>query len=245
MNITTLVSSTVKVNASIIKLTFTVTAENENVAEAIKELNTTRKELKTFLFGKNSFTSSTYNQTNITTTKKYKYISIKKTENNEEKEYKDQVFDKYVVSSLITCELKNSASIIEDFTDILKFITAANNIELKYTFDITDEERVNATNQLVADIIDNGMQNIRQIIEKSGELVNMKPILLRVEEPQITAARTGAVKGRSLADFMEELEELDEVITPELVADIFDNKKIVLSKSLNLTIDIKSPKALN
>ena len=115
---------------------------------------------------------------------------------------------------------------------------------MKYTFDITDEERVNATNQLVADIIDNGMQNIRQIIEKSGELVNMKPILLRVEEPQITAARTGAVR-HSSADFMEELEELDEVITPELVADIFDNKKIVLSKSLNLTIDIKSPKALN
>ena len=48
-----------------------------------------------------------------------------------------------------------------------------------------------------------------------------------------------------MADFMKELEELDEVITPELVADIFDNKKIVLSKSLNLTIDIKSPKALN
>ena len=36
MNITTLVSSSVKVNASIIKLTFTVTAENENVVEAIK-----------------------------------------------------------------------------------------------------------------------------------------------------------------------------------------------------------------
>jgi hypothetical protein len=235
-----------KVNPSIVKMGFTIKAYDKDVSKAVDSLNTIRKETRKKLYLVDSLIKDSYNQSNIDVVPLYKNVKSKKMEKGVEKEVIDKVFDKYMSTSTITFTLNNDDTVVDDFTNILNMAIA---LETKcdYTFDITDEERGAYIEELTAQAIDDGMRSVRTIVSKSTELADLVPKITDIETTPRNSDIYESSRRCGAAKFMNAdagFEEYEQIITPELVFDIFANKKITLSVLLTLTIDLRSSRAI-
>lgn len=229
MNICIPSSSSLKLKASIVKINFTINFSGQSIDETLFKVNRVKNMLNDLVVDRKSYVKGSYKQSTLDISKKYSATNI--TDNY------------YEISVYCSCVLniKNKKTAIEDFIDLYNF-SNVNNIKFDYEFDITNEERKQAVIDLTAQIIDKGMNQIRSIIEKSTELAGTKPFLNKIEEPELRAKISNIVP-----DFTkhEATFDSDFIITPDLVADMFENTNIHMHSTLNLNIDLRSSKTLN
>ena len=232
-----------EVNPSIIKMTFSIRATDEDANESIKKLSALRKQCRMEIFSKDSLIHESYKQKQISVDKLYKTVSTKVKDGDTEKLVSNRVFDKFRSSTILEFTLKNEDTVIDDFTDILNLAVELEQ-DCKYYFDITSEETVSYGEELYAQAIDKGISSVTSIIAKTKDLSDLKPIIIEINTQGhngyacLDAAVPMKTRGAAAPD------EEANIITPELVADIFDNMKIVLSKSVELVIDLKSQRAI-
>lgn len=237
-------SATKAVNPSIVKMSFTIASKNEEVAKAIEELSALRKKSRKDIFLKESLIHESFSQSNIEVRPLYKTVETEEKVGDKVTKVKSTVFDTYEAMTTFNFNLSNADTIIDDFTDILNMA-----IDLKtkcyYDFDITADEKLQYSEDLMAEAIDNGIKSVKNIVDKSNEINNLIPYILEINTVDDNyygeTAYRGAAKGRSIAA---DISEYPDIITPELVVDIFNNKKIYLHATVKLIMDLKSSKAI-
>ena len=225
-------SATQEVKPTIIKMVIGIDVHDNEVASAVKTLSNIRKSCRDLIYSKKSCNLSTYKQTEITVSEQFEYNQIERPRNGQTVTQTIKVKNGYNAATALTFTLLNEDTVVEDFTNIINIPLTINtdNIKVKcqYDFDITKEERANIMCDLTAQAIDNGLADIEKIIET--DFVESQP------------SYGGGVPKYKESSFCSDIfnqEDIEEIITPELVQDIFDNRKIILNKRMTLCFDIK------
>ena len=237
-----LATATRAVTPSLVKMSFTITKSDPDVNNAVSELHKARKEARRTIFTKESLIKDSYVQTYIDVVPKFKTVETKKTEGKEEKIVKDRVFDCYSASTTLAFNLSNDETVIDDFTDIMN-MTIALNSRCSYDFGITETEKHQIYQELYAEAIDNGMAAVRNIIAKSSELSEMTPYIMDINTNP-NSNRNYAASYRCGNAFDEADMAYEPIITPEIIFDMFSNKKITLASMLVLKLDLRGPRSI-
>lgn len=234
------------VNPTIVKMRFTITASDKDVEKAVNTLNETRKKSRKDIFLKDSLIQDSFTQTSISVQPMYKNEEIKVKVDGKEVTKYNRVFDTYTASTTFSFNLSNTETIIDDFTDILNM-----GIKLKtkcyYDFDITPEERLQYEEELTAQAVDDGIKSVKNIMSKSEELKNLVPYILEIRTNNSYQFEASAIRGAAKtlkAAAPGSADDYPEIITPEIVIDIFNNKKIFIESTVGLVMDLKSSKAI-
>lgn len=237
-------SASKSVKPTVVNMSFSIYVNDTDVTAAIHKLNDQRKKSRQQIFLKDSLIHDSFEQTNIEVTPQYKIVETTKEIDGEKKVIKESVFDHYTAYTNFSFQLKNDDTVLDDFTDILN-MTIALKTKCDYSFNITDSERKELLEELTAQAIDNGIKSIKNILGKcqSTELDNRS---LNITGIDTNYASGGGYRGAALAEKCIRKGEYDyeEIITTDLVQDIFNNKKIALSKTINIEIDLKTSRAI-
>jgi len=238
-----LATATRSITPSLVKMSFTITKSDPDVNNAVSELHKARKEARRTIFTKNSLIKDSYVQTYIDVVPKFKTVETKKTDGKDEKIVKDKVFDCYSASTTLAFNLSNDETVIDDFTDIMN-MTIALNSRCSYDFGITDDERQQIYQELYSEAIDNGMAAVRNIIAKSSELSEMTPYIMDINTNPSSNRDYAATKYRCGNALNESDMTYEPIITPEIIFDMFSNKKITLASMLVLKLDLRGPRSI-
>ena len=239
-------SATQEVKPTIIKMVIGIDVHDNEVASAVKTLSNIRKSCRDLIYSKKSCNLSTYKQTEITVSEQFEYNQIERPRNGQTVTQTIKVKNGYNAATALTFTLLNEDTVVEDFTNIINIPLTINtdNIKVKcqYDFDITKEERANIMCDLTAQAIDNGLADIEKIIETSNTLKGKSATIESIDFVESQPSYGGGVPKYKESSFCGDIfnqEDIDEIITPELVQDIFDNRKIILNKRMTLCFDIK------
>ena len=232
---------TKEVSPSIVKMGFRLTSQNADVDKAIKDLAELRRKCKAEILKTHSVDNSSYRQENIEVQPFYTMVTKKKKVGGETEEYVERKLDSYIARSDIRFVLENEAdTTIDDFVKILN-MTLDLKTKCYYDFCITDSERDQIMIELTAEAVDKALQDMKTIIEKSSSLAETKPIIISIDDngPSRNVVFDSAPKYKGAPQ-----EEAEAIITPELVNDIFINKKIKISKELTIKFELISQKTI-
>ena len=239
-------SATQEVKPTIIKMVIGIDVHDNEVASAVKTLSNIRKSCRDLIYSKKSCNLSTYKQTEITVSEQFEYNQIERPRNGQTVTQTIKVKNGYNAATALTFTLLNEDTVVEDFTNIINIPLTINtdNIKVKcqYDFDITKEERANIMCDLTAQAIDNGLADIEKIIETSNTLKGKAATIESIDFVESQPSYGGGVPKFKESSFCSDIfnqEDIEEIITPELVQDIFDNRKIILNKRMTLCFDIK------
>ena len=239
-------SATQEVKPTIIKMVIGIDVHDNEVASAVKTLSNIRKSCRDLIYSKKSCNLSTYKQTEITVSEQFEYNQIERPRNGQTVTQTIKVKNGYNAATALTFTLLNEDTVVEDFTNIINIPLTINtdNIKVKcqYDFDITKEERANIMCDLTAQAIDNGLADIEKIIETSNTLKGKSATIESIDFVESQPSYGGGVPKYKESSFCSDIfnqEDIEEIITPELVQDIFDNRKIILNKRMTLCFDIK------
>ena len=235
-----------EVKPTIINMVIGIDVHDNDVASAVKTLANIRKSCRDLIYSKKSCNLSTYKQTEITVSEQFEYNQIERPRNGQTVTQTIKVKNGYNAATALTFTLLNEDTVVEDFTNIINIPLTINtdNIKVKcrYDFDITKEERANIMCDLTAQAIDNGLADIEKIIETSNTLNGKAATIESIDFVESQPSYSGGVPKYKEASFCSDVfsqEDIEEIITPELVQDIFDNRKIMLNKRMTLCFDIK------
>ena len=240
-------SATQEVKPTIIKMVIGIDVHDNDVASAVKTLSNIRKSCRDLIYSKKSCNLSTYKQTEITVSEQFEYKQIERPDRKGTTVTQTlKVKNGYNAATALTFTLLNEDTVVEDFTNIINIPLTINtdNIKVKcqYDFDITKEERANIMCDLTAQAIDNGLADIEKIIETSNTLKGKAATIESIDFVESQPSYGGGVPKYKESSFCSDIfnqEDIEEIITPELVQDIFDNRKIILNKRMTLCFDIK------
>ena len=239
-------SATQEVKPTIIKMVIGIDVHDNEVASAVKTLSNIRKSCRDLIYSKKSCNLSTYKQTEITVSEQFEYNQIERPRNGQTVTQTIKVKNGYNAATALTFTLLNEDTVVEDFTNIINIPLTINtdNIKVKcqYDFDITKEERANIMCDLTAQAIDNGLADIEKIIETSNTLKGKAATIESIDFVESQPSYGGGFPKYKESSFCGDIfnqEDIEEIITPELVQDIFDNRKIILNKRMTLCFDIK------
>ena len=239
-------SATQEVKPTIIKMVIGIDVHDNEVASAVKTLSNIRKSCRDLIYSKKSCNLSTYKQTEIMVSEQFEYNQIERPRNGQTVTQTIKVKNGYNAATALTFTLLNEDTVVEDFTNIINIPLTINtdNIKVKcqYDFDITKEERANIMCDLTAQAIDNGLADIEKIIETSNTLKGKAATIESIDFVESQPSYGGGVPKFKESSFCSDIfnqEDIEEIITPELVQDIFDNRKIILNKRMTLCFDIK------
>ena len=227
------------VKPTIVKINFTICETDKDVKVAVSKLRDAISKSKKTIMLKNSLKSGSFEQTQISVIKKYKTVNTIGPDNKTTT--REQIFDCYAASTIFSFILENSDTIVDDFTDILN-MTIELQTKCNYVFDITNEERSEYKLKLISEAIDKGVNAVNTIILNVNEADLSKATLVNIVTDPNAAKEFDSVmyKSRSASN----TDTYEEIITQDMIIDMFNNKKIYLFTEVLLNFNIDSSRAI-
>lgn len=243
-------SKTINVKPSILELTICIKQLDEKQKKAADMTLESLSSIKDIITEKQSYQKNSWQQTSVTFKRNtYQYIYYENSNNNKDiisqetfnsapatvqhqynKKYKTKLLN-YSAIIFVSCILDNTDTIVNDFTDILNMISSKEQFSITYKHTLTNEEYKFLYDQLTADCINNGIKDAKELASKVSifdpDKVNILEI---VDNSNINNNMVYKAARRSSNE-----EEIETIIEPELVQDLFDTN-IEISKSLMLKI---------
>ena len=203
-------SATQEVKPTIIKMVIGIDVHDNEVASAVKTLSNIRKSCRDLIYSKKSCNLSTYKQTEITVSEQFEYKQIERPDRKGTTVTQTlKVKNGYNAATALTFTLLNEDTVVEDFTNII-------NIPLTINTD-----------------------NIKVKCQYDFDITKEEADANFVESQPSYGGGVPKYKESSFCSDIFNQEDIEEIITPELVQDIFDNRKIILNKRMTLCFDIK------
>lgn len=227
------------VKPTIVKINFTICETDKDVKVAVHRLHDAISKSKKSIMLKDSLKSGSFEQTQISVIKKYKTVNTIGPDNKTTT--REQIFDCYAASTIFTFILENSDTIVDDFIDILN-MTIELQTKCNYIFDITEEERSEYKLKLISDAIDKGVKAVDTIILNVNEADLSKATLVNIVTDPDAAKALDSVMYKSRA--ANNTDTYEEIITQDMIIDMFNNKKIYLFTEVLLNFNIDSSRAI-
>ena len=228
------------VKPTIVKINFTICETDKDVKVAVSKLRDAISKSKKTIMLKNSLKSGSFEQTQISVIKKYKTVNTIGPDNKTTT--REQIFDCYAASTIFSFILENGDTIVDDFTDILN-MTIELQTKCNYVFDITNEERSEYKLKLISEAIDKGVNAVNTIILNVNEADLSKATLVNIVTDPNAAKDFDGVMYRK-ASAASNTDTYEEIITQDMIIDMFNNKKIYLFTEVLLNFNIDSSRAI-
>lgn len=261
MAIMTLSKTIVKqVKPTIVNMTFEVRTEGDNPKTVLGELNDKLTLFKAICTELPSYKTGSYTQQNVQFTKLYKtvvrYKNAKTKKSYTEAEFiafctksgldakteikgyeklTDRVFDKYVASTIITCTLNKTDSVVDDFIRLAN-TAVEQDFTCRYEHNITNDERTTYMTQLYSTGIDSAISEIKTILSNSNTFANVENITIRnISDRGISNVEYEAAPVYKSVKRAESYTP-EQYFIPELIQELFNNN-IDLSKTVELEVE--------
>ena len=231
------------VKPTIIEMHIDISKKAPTTEEAVAKLVDTKTLLvESVMKSLESYKEGTYRQTNIRIRKNYRQEEQKIKEGKEVKTIRKQVFDSYSASVSIGFTMENRECTVAEFATVLD-ICAKKECYCTYDFTIAPEEQEEYSRVLQARAIDEGYDHVAGMLGKSQYLGKRKPVLVDISYRfssgssfNYESERSG-IKTKGIATVFDRVEE--EIITEEVVKDLFETASIELSESYALTFALE------
>lgn len=237
---------------SIVRMELFISVHEKTAKDAVIKLDKLRTSYKKLFLTDdgtkklNSLIASSYLQTEINVRENFKTVTVEVKTGREIKKENKRVQDGFVANTTFGFTLANKAGVIDDFVYVLN-IPLSNkdkdvSLHCDYSFDIKDTEREAINLELYSQAIDECMADVQAIIDKSKTFANYKIAIKEINQNNSNAIgheyeSSAKYKGLRNMAILDD-QPIEEIITPDLVKDIFENKKIITNKTLWFTLEL-------
>lgn len=247
--------ATKSVKPDIVEVGIDITERGKLAKEVIDLVNRKREQAKNYMLTKESTLKDSYTQTNISirkiTNRKYYYTKGDKSISEEEysklsfelqREWERQIKDEFLCYSAnlhMGVELSYGETVVNDLVGIYN-MALENDMRCTYRHTISEQLEREINNDLFIECVNQGITDVDYIICGINSMNKENVKLLKIVDTNVSDDRDYGMrysKSACLESTTTNMYEPENIMMPELIADVFENT-IELSRSIDMTFEV-------